>query len=1157
MVMKRSMMRRNLRRSIFKSLGRYIAIAMIIALGAGMFVGLRSTKMDMVATGQSYTDRQNMFDLRLLSTYGWDKSQLEPISQLPGVEQAEGVFYSDLIVQTGTGDEAAVYRFYTIPQEINKLVLLEGRMPQAPNECLADGFRNKKDVIGRTVQLSPDNADASMEQLTVDSFTVVGLVSTPLYMDNTRGNTSVGSGSITNYYFVPEDAFDVDYYTEIHVTLPGQHAIYSQEYNDVMTQAAEIIKPLLEPFAQERMESARASAEQIYQDGLAEYKQGVADYREQKTDAERQLADSRRQLEDAQQQIADAEAQLGESEQALSDGRAELDTGKETLTQSEERLNSSESGGQWALSNASSQLAAKQAELETASQTLEAGLTQINAALTEIKSGITQIRIGLVQIEASLRPIDAMLKVAEVNEEVAQTALDNLAALGASETALDVARAALQKCQDEKAQYEAQAAELTGQRDELNAKLAELTAQQTELESQKQELLAQREALRAGQQQILDGYVELYSQRSSMNSQLIYGRQRLVDGQKQLQDAERDIKQGERDVAQGWRTLEQRKQELADGWQTLAQAEQEAQEQFTQAAQELGDAKRKLDEAKTAIGEITQTDVYVLDRNTNIGYSALDSNSDIVAGVSRVFPAFFLLVAALVCITTMTRMVDEERTQIGTLKALGYSNWAIISKYLKYAGSSAIFGCGTGVVVGSVVFPTVLWQAYKLVLFVTPGIQLCFDWKMALSVTTLYTAAMMLVTWYCCHRSLREVPAELIRPKAPASGKALLIERLPLWDHVSFLNKVAIRNIFRYRQRLVMMLLGIGGCTALLMTGFGIRDSISKIVDVQFRDVTKYDVEVYFRSGRTPEQQEAFREEMDTYADEVLFFHQVSGEITASDQTRDIYIMAASDELSDFIDFHSDGAPVPMPGEGELLLSAGMADILSVRVGDSVTLSNPDMEVLQLTVSGIYENHVYNYAIVSPETIAAQWGREPEQQMAVLRVREGRNPSAAGAAAHRLDGVASVTVSQELAKTVNSMMAALDLVVVVVVICAGILAVIVLYNLTNININERIREIATIKVLGFNARETAMYVFKENLVLSVFGTVFGIPLGKLLLEFVISQIKIDLIWIQPILENPSLLLAVALTLLSAVAVDAVFYFRLDKINMAEALKSVE
>lgn len=1157
MVMRRSMMRRNLRRSIYKSLGRYVAIAMIIALGAGIFVGLRSTKMDMVATGQAYTDQQNMFDLRLFSTYGWDRSQLEPVSQLPGVEQAEGVFYSDLIVQTGTGDEAAVYRFYTIPQTINKLVLLEGRMPQAPNECLADGFRNGTEAIGRTVQLSADNDDASMDELTVDTFTVVGLVSTPLYMDTTRGNTSVGSGSITNYYFVPEEAFDVDYYTEIHVTIPGQHTIYSQEYNDALTQAADAIKPLLEPLAQQRMESARASAELAYQDGQAEYDKALLDYQQQRADAEQQLADSRQQLEDAQQQIADAEAQLLESEQQITDGKAELDTNKTTLAESEEKLNSSESGGQWALSNASSQLAAKQAELETASQTLEAGLVQVNAGLAEIKSGITQIKTGLVQVEAGLRPIEAMLKIADVNETVAQTALDNLAALGASEATLEAARAALQKCQDEKAQYEAQEAELIQQRDELNTKLEEVTAQQAELEAQKQELLTKREELRAGQQQILDGYVELYSQRSSMNNQIVYGRQQLADGQRQLQDAQRDIKQGERDVAQGWRTLEQRKQELADGWDSLAQAEQEAQTQFSQAEQELADAKQRLDDAAQAIAEITQTDAYVLDRNTNIGYSALDSNSDIVAGVSRVFPAFFLLVAALVCITTMTRMVDEERTQIGTLKALGYSNWAIISKYLKYAGSSAIFGCGTGVIVGSVVFPTVLWQAYKLVLFVTPSIKLCFDWGMALSVTALYTAAMMLVSWYCCYRSLREVPAELIRPKAPASGKELLIEHLPLWRHVSFLNKVAIRNIFRYRQRLVMMLLGIGGCTALLMTGFGIRDSISKIVDVQFREVTKYDVEVYFRSGRTPEQQAAFREEMDTYADQILFFHQVSGEITAKDQTRDIYIMAASDELADFIDFHSGETAVPMPGEGELLLSAGMADILSIQVGDSVTLSNPDMEVLKLTVSGIYENHVYNYAIVSPQTIASQWGREPEQQMAVLRVREGRNPSAAGAAAHRLDGVASVTVSQELAKTVNSMMAALDLVVVVVVICAGILAVIVLYNLTNININERIREIATIKVLGFNARETAMYVFKENLVLSVFGTVFGIPLGKLLLEFVISQIKIDLIWIQPILENPSLLLAVALTLLSAVAVDAVFYFRLDKINMAEALKSVE
>ena len=265
--MKRNMMRRNLRRSITKSFGRYIAIAMIIALGAGMFVGLRSTKTDMVETGREYMRTQNMFDLRLLSTYGWDKSQLEPISQLPGIKEAEGVFYSDLIAQRQGGDDAAVYRFYTIPEKINRLVLLEGRMPQSPDECLADGFRNGKEVIGKTVSITDDNSDTALDQLTQRKFTVVGLVSTPLYMDTNRGNTTVGSGSITNYFFVPGEAFDVTYYTEIHATIDGEYTPYTQLYNDALSDAADTIKPLLTPYAQERLQSAKQQAEQALADG--------------------------------------------------------------------------------------------------------------------------------------------------------------------------------------------------------------------------------------------------------------------------------------------------------------------------------------------------------------------------------------------------------------------------------------------------------------------------------------------------------------------------------------------------------------------------------------------------------------------------------------------------------------------------------------------------------------------------------------------------------------------------------------------------------------------------------------------------------------------------------------------------------------------------
>ncbi len=1153
MVMRRNMMRKNLRRSILHSLGRYVAIALIIALGAGIFVGLRSTKMDMVATAQVYTDSQRMFDLRLLSSYGWEKNQLEPIASLPGIEEAEGVFYSDLIV----AEDASVYRFYTIPKRINQLVLLEGRMPEKPNECLADGFRFQKSAIGKTVTIDESNSNTALDQLKEKTFTIVGLVSTPLYMDMNRGNTSVGSGSIANYYFVPEEAFDVSYYTEIHVKLPGQWEVYSEEYSDAMSKAADELKPLLEPFAQQRLVSARQEAEQAYADGQRSYEDAVQEYEEEKADALQKLADAKQELIDGEAELETAEQTLLDSEQEIADGWAELEANRQKLEQSKQMLSSSESGGQWQLSSAKSQLSSKQAELETNAQQLEAGLAQINAGLTEIQSAITQIKTGLIQVDVGLRPLESLINVQDINIAMSEKTLENLEKLGAPESHLEAQRIIIEQFRQKRAEYDVQAASLRQQKEELNAKLAEVTATKSQLEAQKQELLANREMIRAARMEILNGYQQILDSRTAMDNQLASARQQLVNGEKQIQEYEKKLKDGQKELDEGRKELEQGKRDLADGWEEYYQAEADAQTQFDDAQEELDKAAADLEDAKKAIAEITKTDVYVLDRSSNIGYVTVNSSSDIVAGVARVFPAFFLLVAALVCITTMTRMVDEERTQIGTLKALGYSSRAIISKYLMYAGSSAVLGCLTGVAVGSVVFPTVLWQAYKIMLFVKPSIELRYDWQLALGVVVLYTSAMLLVTWYCCHKCLREVPAELIRPKAPTAGKELLIEKLPLWRHISFLNKVAIRNIFRYRQRLAMMLLGIGGCTALLMTGFGIRDSISKIVDVQFRDVTSYDMEVAFRGGQTEQEQEDFRLEMENFASEILFFHQVSGQIEAGGQTRDIYLMAAEEQITDFIDFHWGEEPVPMPGENQVLLSAGMAEILNIKIGDQVILRNPDMESLSLTVSGIYENHVYNYALVSPQTVARQWGREPERQMALVSVREGRNANSAGARASRLSSVMNVTVSQQLAESVDTMMAALDLVVIVVVFCAGILAAIVLYNLTNININERIREIATIKVLGFNAMETAMYVFKENLVLSVFGTVFGIPLGKLLLQFVISQIKIDLIWIKPLLELPSLLISVALTILCAVIVDGIFYFRLDKINMAEALKSVE
>jgi putative ABC transport system permease protein len=404
---------------------------------------------------------------------------------------------------------------------------------------------------------------------------------------------------------------------------------------------------------------------------------------------------------------------------------------------------------------------------------------------------------------------------------------------------------------------------------------------------------------------------------------------------------------------------------------------------------------------------------------------------------------------------------------------------------------------------------------------------------------------------------LREVPAELIRPKPPTSGKKILLEYLPFWDRISFLNKVMLRNIFRYRQRLLMMLVGIGGCTALLLTGFGVRDSIGDIVDFQYRDVTHYDMEIRFEEGLDHQAMLDFTTATDRYVDSVIFAYQCNAELEFNGYSRDIIMICAEDNLSQFMDFHQGSHPITMPGRGEALLSVGMAEKMDVSVGDRINLRDPDLNEVEVTISGIYDNYVYNYIVLSPQTIADAWGEYPACQMAYLTVKAGQDVHVAGSKVSDQDGVMNVTICADVAEQVGSMLEALNLVVVTVVICAGLLAVTVLYNLTNINITERLREIATIKVLGFHATESAAYVFKENLLLSIMGSLAGLAGGYWLLTFVMSQIKVDVVWMPARLLPSSYGWAVALTMLSALIVDFVLYFKLDKINMAEALKSVE
>lgn len=1137
-------MRKNVRQTILQSLGRYIAIVAIIALGAGMFVGLLSTKMDMVATAQKYTDEQNMFDLRLLSTYGWSNDDVEKIAQLTGVVDAEGSINIDAFARYTGGEQESVYRLYSIPKKVNQVYLLGGRMPTSPNECLVDGFHQDGSILGKTIEITQSNSSDTLDSLKEQTYTVVGYVNTPLYMDMSRGNTTLGSGNLASFIFLPEDAFNVDYYTEINVTIEGDYEVYTDAFTKAMEDMAEKLKPGATVVAQDRMVELKAEGEIEYADGLKEYEDGLAEFEKGKQEALDKLADGLKELEDGQ-------AELDKNWETVLDGEKQIAEAEKLLVDNEKLLVQSKQDLAKAKADAYAQLAQAYADLTQNYKDVTIGLQQVSDGLAQIEAGIPQIESGLTQIDSGIKNLDLVIGVLKTTISV-------------TEGMLELEKGSLLVNPNRVEQLEAQLASQKAQYDDYSAQRQELvdmqtayTAQLEELKVQKAELVETKSTLESAKTQIELGFKELESQQLQADNRFASAEAELQSGELQFEQGRKELEAKKQELAEGCAALEEAQAELDKGWKEYENGKAEAETELADAEQKLVDAKEKLDDARKILDGMNEAQVYILDRNTNVGYLAVDNNSDIVSGVSRVFPAFFLLVAALVCITTMTRMVDDERTQIGIFKALGYSNGAIVNKYLFYTGSAAVLGCGLGVLVGSVVFPKILWAAYGIILSVTPDIVLKLNWPLCVIVVVAYTAVSMFVTWYCCRRELREVPAELMRPRAPTAGKKIWMEYLPFWNKISFLNKVMFRNVFRYRQRMLMMLVGIGGCTALLLTGFGLRDSITGIADYQFENISVFDMEVYFAEGQTDEQQLAFREELSGDVEDVHFFHQASVELDHNAQTKEVYMIVSDEGLNKHMDLHSGDTKLDIPGVGETLVTIGVAETMGINIGDTITLRNSDMKSLNLKVAGIYDNNVFNYAIVCPETVAEQWGEVPQSQMAFVEMREGKDVHEAGAKITQMNGVMNVAITQDTASRVSSMLEALDLVVITIVVCAGLLAVIVIYNLTNISITERIREIATIKVLGFNSKESAAYVFKENLLLSGMGAMIGLVGGYFLLKFVMSQIKIDMVWMEARPAAISFLWAVLLTMLSACLVDFLLYFKLEKINMAEALKSVE
>lgn len=790
-------------------------------------------------------------------------------------------------------------------------------------------------------------------------------------------------------------------------------------------------------------------------------------------------------------------------------------------------------------------------ELESAKQQLTDGETEISDGKNQIASAKTELSAKASELQSGK---DALSSKAAELESASQQISGQESALAAKkaeyEQGLNAYLTAKQQVADKRSSLETAKAQLTEDTPGYEEMLAQIEAGLTEVAGAEAELNTKNAELEAAAGQL-----------SSAESQLAAAKQQIEDGKNALAAAEAELMDGENQLAAAKEQIEEKEDQLEAAETELADGLLQYQENQSKFDEQMQDADDQIADAQSKIDEIEKPETYVLDRNTNVGYVCLKNDSGVVKGIANVFPVFFFLVAALICMTTMNRMVEEQRTQIGVLKALGFSEGRIMGKYLFYSGSAAISGTLIGYVLGIHFFPLVITTAYGIV-YKMGGIYYVSDLPLALVSLTVAVLCSVGTTWLSCHKELKEVAADLMRPKAPKAGKRVFLEYVPfIWKRLKFLQKVSVRNIVRYKKRFFMMVIGISGCTALLVMGFGVRDSVVAVADQQYEEIQLYDIGVTLKDGKMPG--EADLKSLDSVLEKEnaagMYAMEKTIDLVTDKGTKSINMVAVEnpDEVGDFISLHTKKQePIAYPKEGEAVLSKKVAETYGVKKGDTILLRDSDNNEMSLKVTGICENHIYNYVYIAPESYEKQIGDVVFKNVYVS-LPDASDIHEVSAVLMKADGVTAVTVNSDMLNRISQMMSCMNYIVIVIIICAGALAFIVLYNLNNINITERVREIATIKVLGFYPKETASYVFRENMVLTAIGCGLGLILGKWFHCFVMGEIQIDMVSFNVQINAVSYLFSVLLTMGFAWIVNCMMTGKLERINMAESLKSID
>lgn len=1081
--------RKMLLQSIRGTLGRFLAILGIVALGVGFYAGIKSSQPDMLRSADEYLHRQRMYDLQLMSSLGLAKSDPAAFRQLPGIKAAEGACFADAYARVGESDEE-VWHFQTLTSEVAIPDLTLGRMPENSGECLGDALAFKAEDLGRHIVLTASNSEDTLEHFTRSDFTVVGLARSPRYISTDRGSSELGSGRPAGFVLLPAAAFADSVYHELllWLDLPGE--LYSEEYADALQHMRPPIETLLNRRGVLRSEQLKREnnaelvrARKELDDGWSEYRLGLQR-------SARELAEGEQKLLAAETQLEVGRTALAENEKQIREQWAELEENRQTLQADKARLDP---------------LMAAQHD------TLQALLSK------ELEVQAVQIQLDLAKNTLQAGPLPTIPETVEVPDWLnLGDSTDWASVINGVNSAIDSINSAMEQAQSQTTESDIAALE-----QQLNSlRENELKPLQYQYESQASAIL------------------ELNIEVQTLEMTVSTTESILNESSLELAKSREELAAGEA--------------ELAAGWAEYRAGKEKADKELAEAKKKLEDAEKQLAEGEAELEAKLQPELFTLDRTANPGCVTFENDSAIIDGLAVVFPVFFVLVAALVCITTMTRMVNEERTQIGTLKAMGYSSSVIMSKYLLYAGFSALLGCVLGFFLGSTALPYLVWYAYS-VIYEYSKLLFHFNPWMFTVCLLVSVAGSLFVTWLACHSALSEKPAELIRPKAPAVGKRVLLERIgPLWRRLPFLSKVSIRNAFRYPSRVFMMLLGIGGCTALMVAGFGTKDSLAGVGDFQYDEISLYDITVNLDAEKAGGQIGTLWAD---WAEHAALTHREEIRLMNPDgrgKDTDL-ILADAEEIHPLLSLHnSKKVELPWPGENGIVITSKLSDLLDLREGSTAVLRFSNGKEQAVTVSGVCEYYVGNAIFASPQGFA-----DTSKNYALIRVKDGEDAALQAARLRSAEGVNYVSLTQTERETLEQSMASVDLMVLMLVFCSGALAFITLYNLTNINIMERIREVATVKVLGFTPHETAQYILNENLMLSLLGALCGLVLGKLLHRFVMESLTVDYMTYDIRIATLSFVLSFVITFVFALLTNLFMRGKLEKVNMAESLKSVE